>query len=347
MIEYEDKAPEIVTTDMVTKKIKGSLGNGRGTLLLAIFGVLVSLCSSFMFCLASIGFDFSQLTNSVFWSRWAALAVASFVAYAIVILHKDEMNRKNDWYVENMRKIAEKASETGEAFEVYLQQLNLKRRIEWYKRHINDKIAALNAKVLQYELKNKPTDKLKAQIALYTSRLSEDFIERNKYALKTRSKPISSVQVLSETNRGDNGETTFRSASAYYSGKSAVKLVLSLVMTAAFSCVVVQNFAVGIDIASVVMTVLTVLSVLISVMSAIMAANGCYKNVYVPNLLFRLKILSDYDEWKKKKEEEEKKKDQGKLGGILGAKIITMPKMADFSDEIPEKCEKMAGFENG
>ena len=314
MIDYEEKTPEIVTTDTVTKKIKGSLGNGRGTLLLAIFGVLVSLCSSFMFCLASIGFDFSQLANSVFWSRWAALAVASFVAYALVILHKDEMNRKNDWYVENMRKIAEKASETGEAFEVYLQQLNLKRRIEWYKRHINDKIAALNAKVLQYELKNKPTDKLKAQIALYTSRLSDEFIERNKYALKTRSKPISSVQVLSETNRGDNGETTFRSASAYYSGKSAVKLVLSLVMTAAFSCVVVQNFAVGIDIASVVMTVLTVLSVLISVMSAIMAANGCYKNVYVPNLLFRLKILSDYEGWKAANKAEKEAEKADKIG---------------------------------
>lgn len=335
MIEMEEKRPEpaLVTSETVQKKMRASLGNGRGTLILAVFGVLVSLCSSFMFCLASIGFDFSQLANSVFWSRWAALAVASFVAYAIVILHKDEMNRKNDWYVENMRKIAEKASETGEAFEVYLQQLNLKRRIEWYKRHINDKIAALNAKVLQYELKNKPTDKLKAQIALYTSRLSEDFIERNKYALKTRSKPISSVQVLSETNRGDNGETTFRSASAYYSGKSAIKLVLSLVMTAAFSCVVVQNFAVGIDIASVVMTVLTVLSVLISVMSAIMAANGCYKNVYVPNLLFRLKILSDYEDWKKEQRKKEEEKEEKNLGANWGQNFQPPEKVLVFAEK--------------
>lgn len=320
MIEYEDSHDVGITSEVVTKKIKSGIGNGRGTLLLAVFGVIVSIGSSFMFCLASIGFDFAQLANSVFWSRWAALAIASFVAYALVILHKDEMNRKNEWYVENLQKIADKASETGEQFELYLQQLNIKRRIEWYKRNINDKIAALNAKVLQYELKNKPTDKLKAQIALYTSRLSDEFIERNKYALKTRSKPISSVQVLSETNRGDNGETTFRSASAYYSGKSALKLVLSLVMTAAFSCVVVQNFAVGIDIASVVMTVLTVLSVLISVMSAIMAANGCYKNVYVPNLLFRLKILSDYEGWKKEQRKKEEEKEEKNLGANWGQK---------------------------
>ena len=314
MIEYEDSHEVGITSEVVTKKIKSGIGNGRGTLLLAVFGVIVSLGSSFMFCLASIGFDFAQLANSVFWSRWAALAIASFVAYALVILHKDEVNRKNEWYVGNLQKIADKASETGEQFELYLRQLNIKRRIDWYKRNINEKIAALNNKVLQAELKNKPTGKIKAQIELYTSRLSEDFIERNKYALKTRSKPISSVQVLSETNRGDNGETTFRSASAYYSGKSAVKLVLSLVMTAAFSCVVVQNFAVGIDIASVVMTVLTVLSVLISVMSAIMAANGCYKNVYVPNLLFRLKILSDYEDWKAAKKAEKEAEKADKIG---------------------------------
>ena len=333
MIEYEDSHDVGITSEVVTKKIKSGIGNGRGTLLLAVFGVIVSLGSSFMFCLASIGFDFAQLANSVFWSRWAALAIASFVAYALVILHKDEMNRKNEWYVENLQKIADKASETGEQFELYLQQLNIKRRIDWYKRNINDKIAALNAKVLQYELKNKPTDKLKAQIELYTSRLSDAFIEKNKYALRTKSKAISSVQVLSETNKGDNGETTFRSASAYYSGKSVIKLVLSLVMTAAFSCVVVQNFAVGIDIASVVMTVLTVLSVLISVMSAIMAANGCYKNVYVPNLLFRLKILSDYEGWKKEQRKKEEEKEEKNLGANWGQNFQPPEKVLVFAEK--------------
>lgn len=333
MIEYEDSHEVGITSEVVTKKIKSGIGNGRGTLLLAVFGVIVSLGSSFMFCLASIGFDFAQLANSVFWSRWAALAIASFVAYALVILHKDEMNRKNEWYVENLQKIADKASETGEQFETYLQQLNLKRRIDWYKRNINEKIAALNNKVLQAELKNKPTGKIKAQIELYTSRLSDAFIEKNKYALRTKSKAISSVQVLSETNKGDNGETTFRSASAYYSGKSVIKLVLSLVMTAAFSCVVVQNFAVGIDIASVVMTVLTVLSVLISVMSAIMAANGCYKNVYVPNLLFRLKILSDYEDWKKEQRKKEEEKEEKNLGANWGQNFQSPEKVLVFAEK--------------
>ena len=54
----------------------------------------------------------------------------------------------------------------------------------------------------------------------------------------------------------------------------------------------------GVNIASIVMTVLTVLSVFVSIVSAILAANGCYKNVYVPNLLFKLEILQNFEAWK-------------------------------------------------
>ncbi len=103
---------------------------------------------------------------------------------------------------------------------------------------------------------------------------------------------------MSDTNRGYGGEVNFRSASAYYGGKSLAKICLSLAMTAAFACVVVQNFGMGVNIASIVMTVLTVLSVFVSIVSAILAANGCYKNVYVPNLLFKLEILQNFEAWK-------------------------------------------------
>lgn len=288
-----------ITMDGVAEKVRIGLKNGRGTLLLAIAGIAVSVCASFMFCLASIAFDFSQLTNSAFWSRWAAMTVTTLVSYVFVILHKDEKNRLRPWYAEQMERIAEKTEIVGESFERFLRELNMHRKIEWYKRDINQKIAALNKKILELEIKGRNAERLKDKVKQYEACLTVDFIEKNKHALKTCSKPISSSQILSECNRGDRGEVNLRSAAAYYSGKAVMKVVLSLVMTAAFACVVVQNFAVGINMASIVMTVLTVLSILVSVLSAIMAANGCYKNVYVPNVLFRLKILSDFECWKK------------------------------------------------
>lgn len=305
---------EVLTVADVTKKVKSGLGNGRGTLILAIVGICVSLCSSFMFCLASIGFDFQELGNSMFWSRWASMSITTLFAYVLVILHKDEINRLKEWYVENTKTIADKSKTAGEDFEEYLRELNLRRRIEWYKRKMNERIGRLAHKmqilelkskstetVKNVELKSKPTETVKKKIERYRTFVSDEYIEENKYALKTRSKPIRSVQVLSETQRGDNGEINFRSASAYYGGRALAKLVLSLCMTAAFSCVVVQNFETGINIASIVMTILTVLSLFVSVLSAIMAANGCYRNVYVPNLLFKLKILADYETWKEQR----------------------------------------------
>lgn len=289
---------EAVTTFDVVKKVKTGLGNGRGTLLLAIAGIAVSLCSSFMFCLASIGFDFSQLREAVFWSRWASMMISSLCAYVFVILHKDEVNRLNEWYVLNTKSIAEKSRTAGEEFESYLRELNLQRRIEWHKRKMNAKIGKLNQKLLRASLKHRAMGPIEEAIKKYKFCISEEYISANKNFLRTRSKPISSAQVLSETQRGDDGEVNFRSVSMYYGGKAIMKLCLSLCSTAAFSCVVVKNFEAGINIASVVMTVLTVLSLFISVLSAIMAANGCYKNVYVPNLIFKLKILSDYENWR-------------------------------------------------
>lgn len=299
MIQQEEKNP--FTPEAVTKKVKAGLSKGRGTLVLAILGIAVSLASSFMFCLASIGFDFTQLTQTVFWSRWASMSISSLCAYVFVILHKDEVNRLNPWYLEKTKLLAEKSESAGKDFEEYLKEVNLQRRIEWYKRKINGKIGTLQRKLQSLELKNKPTEKLKKQIETYEYFVSEEYIEKNKSVLRTKSKPITSAQVLSETQKGDGGEMNFRSASAYYGGKTAIKLALSLAMTAAFACVVVQSFGVGINIASVVMAVLTVLSVFMSVLSAIFAANGCYKNIYVPNLLFKLEIISDFEEWKTKK----------------------------------------------
>lgn len=293
---------EVFTPDVVAKKVKAGLSKGRGTLVLAILGIAVSLASSFMFCLASIGFDFTQLTQTVFWSRWASMSISSLCTYVFVILHKDEVNRLNPWYLEKTKLLAEKSESAGKDFEEYLKEINLQRRIEWYKRKISGKIGKLHRKLQHLELKNKSTQKVKEQIGKYEYFVSEEYIEKNKYVLRTRSKPITSAQVLSETQKGDGGEMNFRSASAYYGGKTAVKLALSLAMTAAFACVVVQNFAIGINIASVVMAVLTVLSVFMSVLSAIFAANGCYKNIYVPNLLFKLEIISDFEEWKTKKD---------------------------------------------
>ena len=293
---------DVFVMNDITDKIKAGLGNGRGTFLLALFGIGISVSASFMFCLASIGFDFTQLKDIVFWSRWASMAITSLVGYFLVILHKDEKNRMLPWYKECLDEIARKASQIGESFDEFLHDLNLRRRIEWYKRAVNDKIALLNKKLLEADLRGKPTAAIAQKIEKYKAIISDEFISANKNALKTRSKTISSVQVLSEARRGDNGETNFRSASGFYVGKGTAKVVMSLIMTAAFACVVVQNFGAGISIASIVMTVLSVLSTVISVFSAVLAANGCYRNVYVPNMLFRLKILSDYEEWKKKKE---------------------------------------------
>lgn len=304
---FKDEKKEVFTVSDVTGRVKRGLGNGRGTLILAIAGTAVSLCASFMFCLASIGFDFTQLGETVFWSRWASMAVATMCVYAVVLLHKDEVNRMKDWYVNNLKTIGKKSETAGEEFEKYLKELNMNRRIAWYKRKMNTKIAKLNQKLFWSELKRqkpyvkKRVAKIKAKIEKYESRVTKQYIDEHKDTLKTRSKPISSVQVLSETQRGDSGEVNFRSASAYYGGKSIVKVCLSLAITAAFSCVVVTNFEAGVNIASAVMTVLTVLSLFISAVSAILAANGCYKNVYVPNLLFKLKILSDYETWRNDK----------------------------------------------
>lgn len=299
---------EVFTPDKVTKKIKSGLGNGRGTLILAIAGTVVSLAATFMFCLVSIGFDISQLGQSVFWSRWASMAISTMSVYALVVLHKDEVNRLKGWYTEKTEELREKGQKAvGDLFEEYLREINMTRRIEWYKRKMNGKIANLIHKQLRLETKPR-TKKIQKKILrivnrveAFKARLTKDYIDKNKQTLKTRSKPISSAQVLSETHHGDNGEQNFRSQSAYYGGKSITKILLSLVMTAAFASVTLNDLVAGFNAASIVMIILTLLSVVISIVSAVLAANGCYKNVYVPNLLFKLKILSDFEEWKGKR----------------------------------------------
>lgn len=298
---------EVFTSDKVKEKIKVGLGNGKGTLILAIAGTIVSLCATFMFCIFSIGFDLSQLGESVFWSRWASMATSTMCVYALVVLHKDEVNRLKAWYTQKTDELAGKAKEAvGEQFEEYLREINMERRIEWYKRKMNGKIAKLNQKQLRLETKRqkprikKRIERVKEKIEKFKERITKDYIDANKQTLKTRSKPISSAQVLSETQRGDSGEQNFRSQSAYYGGKSVVKVCLSLFMTAAFASVTLSDLAAGFNAASVVVIIFTLLSVVISIVSAILAANGCYKNVYVPNLLFKLKILSDFEAWKEK-----------------------------------------------
>lgn len=298
---------EPVTTDKMKEKIKSGLGNGRGTLILAIAGTVVSLCATFMFCIFSIGFDLSQLGSSVFWSRWVSMAVSIMCVYALVILHKDETNRSKAWYTEKTEELMARAQEVvGEQFEEYLREINMTRRIEWYKRMMNGKISKLNQKQLRLETKRqkprikKRIERVKGKIDKFKARLTKDYIEANKQNLKTRSKPISSAQVLSDAQHGDGGEQNFRSESAYYGGKSVVKVCLSLFMTAAFASVTLGELVLGFNAASVVVIFFTLLSVVISIVSAILAANGCYKNVHVPNLLFKLKILSDFEAWKEK-----------------------------------------------
>ena len=297
MTNHTDPGKDVFLASDITKKIHIGLGNGRGTLILAICGIGMSVSASFIFCLASIGFDFSQLKNIVFWSRWAAMAVISLICYVLVILHKDEKNRMIKWYADNMENIAERSVHIGAHFDEFLRELNMRRRIDWYKRHINAKIAAQNRKLLITEMRQRPTESIKSKIEMLKSRVTDEYIEENKNALKTRSKPISPTQVLSEVKSSVSSEPNFRSAGGYYAGKGTAKVLLSLGMTAAFACVVVQEFGAGITVASVVITILSALTALLSVFSAIMAANGCYRNVYVPNMLFRLKILNDYDEW--------------------------------------------------
>ena len=60
------KEKEMITVSDVTKKVKTGLGNGRGTLILAIVGISVSLASSFLFCRASICVDFKPFQQTVF-----------------------------------------------------------------------------------------------------------------------------------------------------------------------------------------------------------------------------------------------------------------------------------------
>lgn len=292
---------EIITTEKIAANAKKAVSGGRGTLALAVVGIAISLGSSFMFCLASIGFDFTQLGEMTFWSRWASMSISALFAYGLVVLHKDEVNRLNKWYQDNLKLLAEKSATVGDDFDEYLKDVNLKRRIEWYKNYVNGKLAKLNEQVLRRELNGKSTEKLKKKIEKYKARVTEEYLETNKYVLKTRSKPFSAAQILSESRRGDGGEENLRSAAAYYGGKALTKLVMSLCMTAAFACVIVQNVEIYVNVASIVMTVMAVMAVLISVVSAILAANGCYRNIYVPNLQLKLKILSGFEKWRETK----------------------------------------------
>ncbi len=303
----EEKQP--FTPDVVKEKVKVGLGNGRGTLLLAIAGTVVALCATFMFCIFSVGFDFTKLGTTVFWSRWASMAISTMCVYSLVVLHKDEVNRLKKWYTERSEELAEKSkSVIGERFEEYLREINQTRRSNWYKSYMNAKIAKLNQKLLRLETRRpfpgtgKRIELIKANIERYRERNTDKYIAANRDNLKTRSKPISSMQVLSDSRRGDSGEQNFRSQSAYYGGKSIVKISLSLVMTAAFASVTLSDLVMGFTAASAVVIIFTLLSVVISIVSAILAANGCYKNVYVPNLLFKLEILSNFEEWKEKNE---------------------------------------------
>lgn len=301
MFNTSDPRKDVFVPSDITDKAKVALGNGRGTLLLAIFGIAISVSATFMFCLASIGFDFTQLRESTFWSRWASMAVTSLIGYFLVILHKDEKNRMIPWYTDNLQKLCARAVEVGEDFDTFLRGYNEQRRIAAHKRKISEKIAKLQQKALSLDLRGKNKHAVECRIARYRERLTDEYIAKNKDALLAHTKPISAVEVLSETRRGDRDEENFRSSGGFYAYKGITKVVMSLVMTAAFASVVVQNFGAGISVASVVMTIFSVLSTVISVFSAIMAANECYRNVYVPNMLLRLKIMNDFDAWKKGK----------------------------------------------
>lgn len=297
----------LLTQSAVTDKIKSTLGNGRGTLALAIIGVALSTASAFMFCLASMGFDFSQLANSTFWSRWASMFISMLSAYVFVIIHKDESNRLSDWYLEKTSLLLELSISAGINFDEYIEDFNLQRRIAWFKNDINAKITKLGLKIMARRLAGKPIEKLENKVAIYRSYLTDDYIEKNKYALKTKSRPIYAAQVLTESQKGQGSEENFRSAGAYYGGKIIIKVVFSMLMTAGFASVVVQNFMAGVDVASITMTIFTLLSLVISIVSAIFAANGCYKTVYVPNLLFKIKILSGYEGWRNKNKEKNRR----------------------------------------
>lgn len=291
---------EPLTTENVTSKVKSILGNGRGTLILAIFGVLLSTASAFTFCLASIGFDFSQLIRSTFWSRWASMFITMLSAYAFVIVHKDEKNRLNSWYIEKLRLLMELSISTGFNFDAYIEELNEEREEEWFKNDIDAKISTLNGKVVRRKLKGRSYGDLEDKIKIYQSCITPEYLAANKYHLKTRSKPIRAAQVLTEKQNKCRAEENFLSPAAFYGGKMVIKVITSLLTTAAFASVVVQNFEAGFNAASVVMTLFTLLSVTMSIMSAIFAANGCYKNVHVPNLLFKIKILTGYKAWQEK-----------------------------------------------
>lgn len=296
MSDKQKKEKGLVSAGDIVHGAANILGNGRGTLILAIIGVALSTSSAFMFCLVAVGFDFSQLTTSIFWSRWACMCLAAMSSYFFVLLHKDEKNKLNPWYQKKIRLLLDLSVETGANFDEYLCIYNRTRKINWFKNNLNCKIAALNAKITRKKLKGKPAEDLEKKIEILRTCLTDEYINRNEDALKTRSKPIRSAQVLTETQKADRGEENFKSAGAYYGVKSITKLLLSLISTIAFASVFVQNLASG-SVASIVMSIFTLLSIVISIFSAILAANGCYKSVYVPNLLFKIKILKGYREW--------------------------------------------------
>ena len=130
---------ELVTAEKLAGTAKKVVSGGRGTLALAVVGISISLGSSFMFCLASIGFDFTQLGEMTFWSRWASMSISALFAYGLVALHKDEVNRLNKWYQDSLKVLAEKSATVGGDFDEYLKEVNLKRRVEWYKNYVKQR----------------------------------------------------------------------------------------------------------------------------------------------------------------------------------------------------------------
>lgn len=288
------------TTGDVTALIKKAAGNGRATLVLAVLGTLIASASTFMFCLIPIKFDFEKILEPSFWSKWLAMCISTISAFALVTIHKDEKNKLSPWFTEKKALIGELGAQLSSDFDIYLEEINLERRIKWHKAFVNRKIGLLKKKVLKLKLKNKPYSKYDAQIKEWERLLTAEYLEENKYNLKTKSKPLHRCEIVTDTHdRG--GEEGKKSTVNYYSTHTIFKVSLSLAMSAAFACILLDNFEVGINAAGIVSILLSMLSIALSVVSGILTANGCYRNVYMPNVLFSIKILRGYYEWQKTK----------------------------------------------
>lgn len=315
MIGKEDvtELNEKFTADNIGKKVKSAMGNGHATLVIMILGVAMAVSSVFVTCFVSIGFDFTQIGTPTFWLRWLTVLSATLSSFFFVLVHRDDVNKLKSVYTDKMQEINEQGKRVKKNFDDFLFEYNTERRIEWHKASINRKIGKYNEKILRCKIKlvkylpsSRRRKKCEKKIAKYTDKINayqeqitESYIEQNKYSLKTRSRAISRMTILSDRIKVDD-EEYIQNVSVFYGKKGFVRVVLSFVIAICIACILPDPHTGAVTWASALSLIMTLLSILVACLGGMMTANDALKNVHVPNALFKLKVLTAYFEWDSK-----------------------------------------------